>query len=808
MTVNCFTPQGVPVPIIVRLLDDALEVCEVVCQEMSIPVFEALPSHHTSYSALTDDDVASIAKGQGSNVGSLCSVGERSERLEEIDVVDDGGDDTDISWYFSGRIPGVDGQIPGVDSHIPGVDGHIQGCVGHIVGVQGHLIGTDVNIPGETDMKLIKKSCLTMELPHSGLLEMKSSGKEISRDARSANSNDTTRNALLGAEYGKFVVDMGDANVHLENLSSSWVNARKPGTFPDAPNKTLLSVEHKDRDLKLSSPKKEGTCSEDYVSNSALESLEFFSETLSSKIDHKDDDEDEFEASFQEVIRNSVNEDLGSTTAELTVQTRERDTFLSEIKSARCTETCQKPNSPKLENTEVDSSNIMNKKLMNPLSFSSSRRKEKEESDKLLSLLSAKLENKSKGFRRQIKMAEVFKGSRHFMQRSVDELLIQNTSTDISFNGKRHVECETCSTSKTSLQSVLKTSQTGKPALANLAPRDRKTGKENFAEQNQDSPVVVAKQRDELKLIEKHKQLLSKLGSRLSHGKEQEMQLAIEVVNSLLLFSGKITLEELEIPLRMIHTELVQGPPSSFSQRMDGLLLESTTSYHTASRSRMSVPESQLFVAIVDGDVTEEFRHVGLNKEYPVQRIIENEDVLKVSFNQGKDWYQRVIETLRKHKIGLLVVKGIVQDSILDFCSSQGIAVLQNIAYPALQLLSYATDSTIVTYLADLREQDVGRTITMETWDLGWAPSLVRRSKSKAGGGHEVKGIKACQYVLVKEVHDERASLGGNILVIITRISLLRQSITKINQSDCWSKIFLFFFLPASQWSGILNPWI
>ena len=726
---------------------------------MSIPVFEALQGHQTSFPAVsnTDDDMAAVAEVKGSNEGSLSSVAEKSERFKEIDVLDDEENDNDISWYFNGRIPGVDGQIPGVESHISGVEGHIQGGVGHILGIQGHLTGTDVNISGKTGMELIKHSCLTMDHPHIGLLEMKISDKENGKDACSANSNETTTKALVGPEHGKFVLDMKDSNVHVKNMSSPWVNATKPEAFPDEPNKTLLSAEHHVRDLKLRSPRKEETCNADCVSNSPLKSREITSETLSSKTDHKNYDEDEFEASFQEVVRNSVSEDLGSSAAEFTVQ---------------------KTNCTKLENIEVESSN-MNKKVVNPLSFSSSRCKEKEESDKLLFLLSAKLENKSKGFRRQVTMAEVFKGSRHFMQDSTDKQSVENTSLsianpprDISFDGKRQVKSEPFSTSKTSLRSMLKTSQAEKPALVNLAPHDRKTRKENFAEQIHDSSAVVRKQTDKLKLIERHKQLLSKLGSRLSHGKEQEMQLAVEVVNSLLLFSGKTTLEESEIPLSMIHTELVQGPPGSFSQRMDGLLLERTTSCHTALRSRTSAPASQLFVAIVDGDVTQEFRHVGLNKEYPIQRIIENSDEFKTSFfNQGKHWHQRVTEALRKCKIGLLVVKGIVQDSVLDFCSAQGIAVLQSIAYPALQLLSYATDSTIVTYLAELREQDVGRPITMEMWDLGWAPLRVRRSKSNAGGIHEDKGIKACQYVLVKEVHEEKASWEGNVLLLCNWLS-------------------------------------
>ena len=745
---------------------------------MSIPVFEAVQGHQISNSAPNYDDVATLTEGKGSNVGSSCGLGKRPETLEGIDVGNDCGDENDISWYFNGRIPGVDGQILGVDgqiagvnSHISGVDGPILGTVGHIL---AHLTGRNVSIPHETDMGLIKKSCLTMELPHSDLLKMKSSDKEISRDLCSANSSKASRNVL--SEYGKFVMDMGDTNSHIKSMLSPRVNAKKPGAFPNASTKTLLFVEHKDRDLKLSSPKKEGTSNAGYVPNSPSESLDFTSGNLSSQTDHKNEDEDEFEASFQEMIHNSVNEDLGRSIAELTVQNEQNDKFHSEVRSKRSTETCQKPNCSKLENTEVESSHIVNKKLVNLLSPPSSPCKENEECEKSLSLLSAKLENKSKGFRRKVKMAEVFKGSRHFMQRSTDEILSEDTSasivnppTNISFDGKRHVKSATSSKSRTSLQSMSTAVQAGKPDLLNSAPRNRKAGKKHLKKHSQNSSAVVSKQMEEFKLNDRQKQLLSKLGKRLSHGKEKEMQLAIEVVNSILLSSGKTSLEELEIPLRMLHTELVQGPPSSFSQRLDGLLLECTTSSNTALISRRSEPESQVFVALVNGDVTQEFRHVGLNKEYPIHRIIENEDDFKAYFfNQRKDWHRRVTETLLKHKIGLLVVKGIVQDSVLDFCSSHGVVILQSIAYPALQLLSYATDSAIVTYLADLREQDIGRPVIMETWDLGWAPSLVRRSKSKAGDDHEVKGIKACQYVLVKEAHDDRANLEGNIVAQIS----------------------------------------
>lgn len=744
-----------------HLLDDALEVCEEVCQEMCIPVIKALQSDDNSYPPTKDYEVAAVEDVKGSTVDPSCCPDDGSGRLEKSDVVNDGDDDNDISWYFDGLIPGVDGHIPGVDDHSPRVDGHISGVDGRILGAFGnipglpsHITRTDVNIPGAINMNVFNT---------------KISDQEISRNRFAASSNESLRNILLGAEYGKSVVHVEDTNISVKSMAPPWVNLRKPGTFPNAPNKALLSVEHKDKDFTFNSASEGGTCSAKYVSNSPSESLKSTSETLvSNKEDkHEDEDEDdEFEASFQDVVSDSTNEDLEGKIAELSVAEEHKENLSSGVGAKRFADTCQKTNCAKLENTEVETSNTTKKKFVNPISLSSSGCKEKEVSDKLLSLLSEKLEWKNKSVGRQVKMSEIFKGSRHFMNSSLDEPVSEMTSSsivnqprDISFNEERYRKSETCSASKTSVQSILKTSQTGKPDLVNSTPCYRNIGQENIAEQNQDS--IVSKKTEELRLIERNKQLLSELGSRLSHGKEQEMKLAIEVVNSLFLSSGKTSPEHFEIHLRMIHTELVQGPPSSFSQKIEGLLLESTASYQPASVNR-TAPESKLFIALVDGDVTPEFRHVGLNKEFQIHRVIESKDDFKASiFNQEEDWYQRMTKTLCDHKIGLLVVKGIVHDSVLDFCLSHDISVLQNVAYPSLQLLSFATDSAIITYLADLREQDIGRPVTIETWELGWTLLLVRQSKLKLGGGRDVTGMKVGQYVLVKEVQGKSVGCEG-----------------------------------------------
>ena len=778
--------QGVPVPVIVRLFDDALQVCEEVCREKSIAVIEALQSHHNLCS-LAEYDATHVGDNADFAADCSCCPDAESESLKSTDAVDnvdddddsdsDKVDDDDISWYFDGQIqgvdgpilggdfiipeayshiPGADGHIPGADGHIPGADGHISGAVGHIPGADGHFPGADGHIPGT----------INMELPYSKLPEVKASKNrkitfpKTSRDGGGTSSNENIDYILLGTENCKFLEGMMDKKIDVGNMSPPWVNTRKPTDFLHAPKTTLLPVERENDISKFNSERKGETCCREQNSSTPLESLESTNESLFSRKEDQCEDEDEFEASFPTVVSNTTKGNIASEIAELSIaKERNEDIFSSGFGSERLADTNLDTNRTKLKNPEAKSFRSVNKSILNPLTLFSSGRKEKKVNEKLLSFLSEKLESKNTSVERRVKLSEIFKGSRHFVNKSTNEPLqklsgVANKPIDLPLDEKSFRKTEECSTG---IESMLKTSQAGKTGLVNSTPYNRET----LPVQDKDGSLIAAKAKDKLKLIERNKQLLSELGCRLSHGKEHEMKLAIEVTNSLFLSTGKTSLGDFEIHLRMIHTELVLGPPSSFSQRIDGLLLESTATCHAASTENPSIAACKLPLALIDGDVTPEFRHAGLNKEFQIHRIIESKGFQSSVFSHEKDWYQRVTKSLTDHKIGLLVAKGIVQDSVLDYCSSHNITVLQSVTYPVLQLLSFATDSAIVTYLADLREKDIGRPVTIETWELGWAPSVVRQSKLNGGGTCDVRGMKTCQYLLVKEVRGASAVCEG-----------------------------------------------
>ena len=764
-----------------RLFDDALEVCEEVCQNISFPVTETLQN----YMSAKKSDVMSGDKDSTTSVFRTCHSFSEPEKLDKFadsnddEDCDDDDDDDDVSWYF--------------DGHIPVVDSHMPRNINHTLGVYGHIGEISSHIPGIINIEAVSESHSQLTLLQNVQPEMLNCDKEEDL------FHGVSRSRSLYSNQEKFE----DVSFRAEDETLEYILRDSRGHVTELPSSS--SVE--------------------FRSDASLFGKDVYEE------------EDEFGASFLEAVSNSAKENFqsspfknprgtllencGSKTTDASVTAKACSKLAavsghegnSDLKSSKKTTSTHSEGETSIENKDIANSE-------------SPGYNERTRADKLLSLVSRKLENKNKEARRPLNLSEIYKGSRHFVNNSTDTITSTATpSGETTYTKRSHTtdilfvqeDCrrtqigepdlvhlsplrktlsaekvETRFTSKTSQQAKPNTTHSGKPvvrdsiSLKKTSSLDEKRGtsspsktssqstlKAGQAEksdlacatpltetspfENTNSFSTVLQSKDETVFTERNTQLLSKLGERLSHGKEHEMKLAVEVIKSLFRSSGKTLLEEFEIHLNTIHTELILGPPSSFSQLIDGLLLESTASFQTAAVSRITT-KTQLIVALVNGDVTPEFRHAGLNDELKIHRVIENaEDFMEPVFNQEKDWHERVITALTTHSIGILIAKGTVKDSIKDHCLSHNIVVLQNVAYPKLQLLSSATGSALVTYLTDLREKDIGGPVTIETWELGWAPSVVRQYKKTAG----VDSMETCQYVLVRDVKGGNANCEG-----------------------------------------------
>ncbi|PFX30518.1 Bardet-Biedl syndrome 12 protein [Stylophora pistillata] len=702
--------EGVPIPIIVRLFDDALQVCEEVCQQTSFDITEALQSHQDSSPPAKDsngvkENSKSISKGIS------CHPDAELDILKKTDLVDAVVAD-DISWYFDGQNQEVDDSTPWGGFDIPGAHGDIPGVPEYIAATEGHIPGTDKMKTPTTKLPEVNTS------RNINYLDLK-----ISRNGDVTTGNENLDKISLHPETCKSQGGILGAKANVRNMSPPRVNMGKPEESGDSQFYPKIEGE-------ISCGKK--------TLRTPLESIESWDESLSSRMEDRCVDEDEFETCLPEAVSNTANGNIATKPPVLNEHNEDLRSprFFGENFTNAYTDT----NYTKFQNAGAKSFETLNKINLSSLPLISSDGKDKKVDDNFLRSLSEKLESKKAGVQRRVKLSEIFKGSRHFVNSSSNGA--SPHLADVADRPNRQLK--KLSTDVTLSRSIPKTGQAGKTSSVDSTSHNRQT----LSVQDKVSSFSA-----QVNSTERNKRSLFELGSHLSHGKDLEMKLAVEVTNSLFFSSIKTSLKDFEIPLRMIHTELVLGPSSSFSCRIDGLLLENTSTFQFSS-SNQNLPTCKLLLALIDGDVTPEFRHVGLNNELQIHRIVRNEYSKSSDFSQEKEWYQGGIASLSKHKIGILVVKGIIHDSMLDYCSSHNITVLQNVSYPVLQLLSFATDSAIITYLADLRKQDLGRPVTIETWELGWAPCLVRQSKLKGSGARDVRVMKTCQYVLVREVFE------------------------------------------------------
>lgn len=774
----------------------------------------------------------------GGESGKVCVVGGGDGHADR----NSDGEDDNISWYFNGLTPGPDGHIPGIDDVAQGLSDHIPGVINHIPGIDNLALGVNVHIPqvinhlpgasGIVYMENVDDShSVSKTLLHSMIPKPKQASKnddlfpDLSSDDWVVRSEKNQGRILPEVEHSSLMDCLRGRSRHATSMTSTSGNYDNLDKVQKITDKHAFLGERENRQ-RLSNSRKR--CYGKPLTKTS-QHMGCISTALYPKSASKDDEEDEFEASFVEAVSDSSKgslhsysqgllfnntsgselKNLGNEVTKLSVEEKPIDnsSTVSESKSIAA-EAREKETGPNVQ-SKPKSSRSVKTKLLDSQQLPSSGRTDKEITDRLLFLVTQKLESKGKAARTQFKLSEIYKGSRHFISSSDESVLATSSSrmtrlkqtTDIlphgDFSARNSTDkqgwtgvqnlvqstplkpnlseekSENVLNGKTTVQSTTRTIQAGK------VDSQHSTFANKFLEINAIQSVPTSNSKEKQKCLGSNEELLTRLGDRMAHGKQLEMKLAVEIIASLFNSSGKASLEEFEIHLNMIHTELIFGPPSSFSQTVDGLLLENTTKFQFST----IVSGSQLFMALVNGDVTADFRHTGLNNEVQIHRIFEHKEFKDAISTQAEYWYQRNTSSLKDHKIGLLVAKGIVQDSILDYCLSHNIVVLQNVAYPTLQLLSFATGSAMVTYLADLKKKDIGRPVTIDTWELGWTPLVVRQSKVESGNSCNVRKL---QFVLIREFKKEDGTFKGKLVFgndFVTLKFRTQSTVTTLQQS-------------------------
>ncbi|NXH46278.1 BBS12 protein, partial [Dicaeum eximium] len=163
-----------------------------------------------------------------------------------------------------------------------------------------------------------------------------------------------------------------------------------------------------------------------------------------------------------------------------------------------------------------------------------------------------------------------------------------------------------------------------------------------------------------------------------------------------------------------IVTCCVLGLPESYSCVSPGFVTLVSPEQATVIKHFADKP---LRILLMDGDLTERYRHLGFNRPCNVRTILEHPN--PQGGRAGNVWLSRMSDILMSFDVNLVLVKGNVCKNFMERCIASRILVIGCVARDVLRAFGAATGAQAVTYLSQVNASCVGNGAWAELWQTG-----------------------------------------------------------------------------------------
>ncbi|XP_010141744.1 PREDICTED: Bardet-Biedl syndrome 12 protein [Buceros rhinoceros silvestris] len=205
--------------------------------------------------------------------------------------------------------------------------------------------------------------------------------------------------------------------------------------------------------------------------------------------------------------------------------------------------------------------------------------------------------------------------------------------------------------------------------------------------------------------------------------------------------------------------------------------------------------DKPLRILLVDGDLTEQYRHLGFNRPCNVRTVLERPSLWEG--RAGDSWLSSVLGTLISFEVNLVLVKGNVCENVMERCIANGILVVGSVTRDVLWAFREVTGAQPVTYLTQLNASGVGSGAQVELWkacdgramDLGQLVPIRIKARGiplltavlTTAVASKVQLIEDQFWTLVYRLHhalnDEKVFLGGGAVefLCLSHIQMLAE---------------------------------
>ncbi|NXY57605.1 BBS12 protein, partial [Callaeas wilsoni] len=218
-----------------------------------------------------------------------------------------------------------------------------------------------------------------------------------------------------------------------------------------------------------------------------------------------------------------------------------------------------------------------------------------------------------------------------------------------------------------------------------------------------------------------------------------------------------------QINITEVVTCCVLGLPESYSRVSPGFVTLVSPEQATVIKHFADKP---LRILLMDGDLMEQYRHLGFNRPCNVRTILEHPN--PQGGRAGDAWLSRMSDILMSFEVNLVLVKGNVCESFMERCIASRILVIGCVARDVLCAFGAATGAQAVTYLSQLNASCVGNGAWAELWKAsdGRATDLGELVPVRIGAG----GIALLTAVLTTALPSKARLLEDQFWTLLYRL--------------------------------------
>lgn len=203
---------------------------------------------------------------------------------------------------------------------------------------------------------------------------------------------------------------------------------------------------------------------------------------------------------------------------------------------------------------------------------------------------------------------------------------------------------------------------------------------------------------------------IAHIAEGLSHGCLDAMTLVVEAIR-MQSKNNKQDVSSSSFDIAKVLTCVLPGLPEDHACVVLGCIVHVCAEQAVVARHLQG---QQLRVALIDGDLKDNFRHLGFNRPKGLARV--GELSVLPSSSKEEEWMEKVVTRLLELEVNLLLVSGLVGEKMMLRGCRHQILVVERVKDSVLKITSNATGAVPVTYAAQLSKYCVGTGVNVAIW--------------------------------------------------------------------------------------------